>query len=162
MVSKCTIKYLQRPPKIKHIMAEKWPKKSLQTGEKTGTDVQISHQDRVLLLYWRVEVGVASFNDVIDQLQNVQPSALATHALCCLFCFVPDGVWSKQQKALASYTPRFDDDDGEYCDGDGDDFDDVRGINMAALEGAWCPRHIWPLTFQHRNMLMSVNWVNEH
>ncbi|XP_039907669.1 F-box only protein 3 isoform X2 [Simochromis diagramma] len=52
----------------------------------------------------------------------------------------------RTQKALASYTPRFDDHDddhdGEYCDGDGDDFDDLRGINMAALEGAWCPRHI--------------------
>ncbi|XP_010772397.1 F-box only protein 3-like isoform X2 [Notothenia coriiceps] len=34
------------------------------------------------------------------------------------------------------------DGDGEFCDGDGDDFGDLRGINMAALEGAWCPRHI--------------------
>jgi len=34
------------------------------------------------------------------------------------------------------------DEDGEFCDGDGDDFGDLRGINMAALEGAWCPRHI--------------------
>lgn len=110
--------------------------------------MQISHQHSVLLLYWRVKVGVASFNDLIDQLQTVQTSALAAHALCCLFCFVPDDIWSKQQKALANYTPRFDDHDddhdGEYCDGDGDDFDDLRGINMAALEGAWCPRHIWP------------------
>ena len=49
-----------------------------------------------------------------------------------------------QQKASTSYTTRFDDhdDDGEYCDGDGDDFGDLRGINMSALEGAWCPRHI--------------------
>ena len=55
---------------------------------------------------------------------------------------------SLQQKASTSYTTRFDDhdDDGEYCDGDGDDFGDLRGINMAALEGAWCPRHIWPPT----------------
>ncbi|XP_034406739.1 F-box only protein 3 isoform X2 [Cyclopterus lumpus] len=46
-------------------------------------------------------------------------------------------------KVSASYASRFDDDDGEYCDGDGgDDFGDLRGINMAALEGAWCPRHI--------------------
>ncbi|XP_026157433.1 F-box only protein 3 isoform X1 [Mastacembelus armatus] len=50
----------------------------------------------------------------------------------------------RTQKAATSYTTRFDehDDDGEYCDGDGDDFGDLRGINMAALEGAWCPRHI--------------------
>ncbi|XP_063734192.1 F-box only protein 3-like isoform X2 [Eleginops maclovinus] len=34
------------------------------------------------------------------------------------------------------------DDDGEFFDGDGDDFGDLRGINMAALEGALCPRHI--------------------
>uniref|UniRef100_A0A665WC09 F-box protein 3 n=1 Tax=Echeneis naucrates TaxID=173247 RepID=A0A665WC09_ECHNA len=48
------------------------------------------------------------------------------------------------QKASTRETPRLDDhdDDGEYCDGDGDDFGDLRGINMAALEGAWCPRHI--------------------
>ncbi|XP_028255571.1 F-box only protein 3-like isoform X2 [Parambassis ranga] len=47
-------------------------------------------------------------------------------------------------KASASYTSRFDghDDDNEYCDRDSDDFGDLRGINMAALEGAWCPRHI--------------------
>ncbi|KAM6958119.1 F-box only protein 3 isoform 1-T1 [Tautogolabrus adspersus] len=32
-----------------------------------------------------------------------------------------------------------DDDDGGN---DGDDFGNLRGINMAALEGAWCPRHI--------------------
>ncbi|XP_008298590.1 F-box only protein 3 [Stegastes partitus] len=51
---------------------------------------------------------------------------------------------TRTQKASASYSARFDDhdDDGEYCDGDGDDFGDLRGINMAALEGAWCPRHI--------------------
>lgn len=49
-----------------------------------------------------------------------------------------------QQKAATNHTSRFDDhgDDGECYDGDGDDFGDLRGINMAALEGAWCPRHI--------------------
>ncbi|KAK9524294.1 hypothetical protein VZT92_018144 [Zoarces viviparus] len=50
----------------------------------------------------------------------------------------------RTQKAAASYSSRYDDheDDGEICDGDGDDFGDLRGINMAALEGPWCPRHI--------------------
>lgn len=43
-------------------------------------------------------------------------------------------------KAAATYSSRYE--DGEICDGDGDDFGDLRGINMAALEGAWCPRHI--------------------
>ncbi|XP_056287717.1 F-box only protein 3 [Pseudoliparis swirei] len=48
----------------------------------------------------------------------------------------------RTQKAPPGSASRFDD-DGEFCDGDGgDDFGDLRGINMAALEGAWCPRHI--------------------
>lgn len=48
----------------------------------------------------------------------------------------------RTHKPSASFTPRRDDHDDEFCDGDGDDFGDLRGINMAALEGAWCPRHI--------------------
>ncbi|KAG8004417.1 F-box only protein 3 [Nibea albiflora] len=50
----------------------------------------------------------------------------------------------RTQRASTSYVPRFDDhdDDGEYWDGDGDDFGDLRRINVAALDGAWCPRHI--------------------
>lgn len=62
------------------------------------------------------------------------------HMVCPPFREPP----GRTQKASTSYTPRLDDhdDDGEFCDGDGDDFGDLRGINMAALEGAWCPRHI--------------------
>ncbi|XP_061693909.1 F-box only protein 3 isoform X1 [Syngnathoides biaculeatus] len=38
------------------------------------------------------------------------------------------------------YTSNF---DGSDCGNGGeDDFNGLRGINMAALEGAWCPRHI--------------------
>ncbi|XP_068612484.1 F-box only protein 3 [Brachionichthys hirsutus] len=40
------------------------------------------------------------------------------------------------QKVPAGFTSRF----GGEDDGEGDD--DLRGINMADLEGAWCPRHI--------------------
>ncbi|TKS66675.1 F-box only protein 3 [Collichthys lucidus] len=48
----------------------------------------------------------------------------------------------RTQRASTSYMPRFDDhdDDGEYWDGDGDDFGDLRQSDVAA--GAWCPRHI--------------------
>ncbi|TMS11658.1 F-box only protein 3 [Larimichthys crocea] len=48
----------------------------------------------------------------------------------------------RTQRASTSYVPRFDDhdDDGEYWDGDGDDFGDLRQSDVAA--GAWCPRHI--------------------
>ncbi|XP_039671428.1 F-box only protein 3 [Perca fluviatilis] len=55
----------------------------------------------------------------------------------------------RTQKAAPSYPPSVDDDGaddgGDFCDGDEDgdgDFGGLRGINMAALEGAWCPRHI--------------------
>lgn len=67
---------------------------------------------------------------------------LKIFSLCCVR--IMNQTLVSQQKASTSFTPRLDDhdDDGEYCDGDGDDFGDLRGINMAALEGAWCPRHI--------------------
>ncbi|XP_041834751.1 F-box only protein 3 isoform X1 [Melanotaenia boesemani] len=48
------------------------------------------------------------------------------------------------QKPSTSFTSRYEDED--FCDKDdekdGDNFGNLRGINMAALEGAWCPRHI--------------------
>ncbi|CAN9498445.1 unnamed protein product [Ophioblennius macclurei] len=52
---------------------------------------------------------------------------------------------SRTQKTSTPQSDDDDDDAGDFCnrDGDGDnDFGSLRGINMAALEGAWCPRHI--------------------
>ncbi|KAM4560044.1 F-box only protein 3 isoform 1-T1 [Odontesthes bonariensis] len=51
----------------------------------------------------------------------------------------------QMQKTSTSYTSSFDDDEDFYYEDDndnGDDFGNLRGINMAALEGARCPRHI--------------------
>ena len=66
------------------------------------------------------------------------------HCASLLALTVSCSVVVLQHKPSTSFTPRLDDHDpdDEYCDGDGDDFGDLRGINMAALEGAWCPRHI--------------------
>lgn len=50
------------------------------------------------------------------------------------------GVMVFSSSVQSSYTSRYDDDRDEG-DGSGE-FNGLRGINMAALEGAWCPRHI--------------------
>lgn len=61
--------------------------------------------------------------------------------------------WCLQHKSPPTAKPpnhNHSDNDDDFFDGDdGNDDDtngDVRGINMAAFEGAWCPRRIWSQT----------------
>ncbi|XP_034035462.1 F-box only protein 3 [Thalassophryne amazonica] len=82
--------------------------------------------------------GHYTFHRLADKEEVFHVAIPRFHMVC-----PPFRETARRSKASTSHTPRFDDhDDGEYCDGDGDDFGDLRGINMAALEGTWCPRHI--------------------
>ncbi|KAF1394416.1 hypothetical protein PFLUV_G00000050 [Perca fluviatilis] len=116
-------------------------------------------QDWTLIDHLMVIHKVKESDYIEDDPQGSILSMARTLALCYVsenegsqcVVLVKDGTRAQKpaQKAAPSYPPSVDDDGaddgGDFCDGDEDgdgDFGGLRGINMAALEGAWCPRHI--------------------